>query len=195
MCDKDIGGYSTASFDWVPASSNEPAHVRFHGNISNKLPADKPDVHRSGFAGWRTWDRPPTLFGRSLWNVEPYKYLALRVKSDGRNYYVNLQTESIVPTDIHQHRLYTKSPGKWETVFINWDDFVRTNHGFVVEPQKEMLKQKVRTVGMSLTDSIPGPFDICIGRIWGTNERESQEEPSISSSMEKGMKKLSSESK
>ena len=49
---------------------------------------------------------------------------------------------------------------------------MRTNHGIVVEPQREMLKQKIRTVGIGLIDRIPGKFDLSIERIWGTNKEE-----------------------
>ena len=169
MSDSDIGGFSTAYLSQVPASASEPAHIRFHGNISIDLPRNRPQVQRSGYAAWRNRDRGPTLFGKSLWDVDPYAYLALRVKSDGRKYFVNVQTESVVYTDIHQHRLYTRMPGQWETVAIKWTDFVRTNHGEVVEPQNEMLTQKVRTLGIGLTDRIPGPFNLRIGGLWATN--------------------------
>lgn len=178
MSDVDIGGFSKAQLDWIPPSSpsdsltsTEQPHgyARFHGSISTQLPRNRPDIERTGYAAWRTWDRPPTLFGRSLWNIDPYVYLALRIKSDGRSYFVNVQTESVVPTDLHQHRLFSKRPGEWETVLIKWNDFVRTNHGFVVEPQTELLRQKVRTIGIGLTDRIPGPFDLSIDRIWATN--------------------------
>lgn len=185
MCDVDIGGYSKAALDWIPPSSSSsssptsaeqnnsnaaPAHVRFHGNISTALPPHRPDVQRSGFAAWRTLDRPPTIFGRAVWDIDMYTYLALRMKSDGRSYFVNVQTESIVPTDLHQHRLFAKRPGEWETVLIKWNDFVRTNHGFVVEPQTEILRQKVKSLGIGLTDRVPGPFELCIERMWATND-------------------------
>ena len=101
--------------------------------------------------------------------MDPYAFLALRFKSDGRKYFVNVQTESIVYTDIHQHRLYTQKPGQWETVFIKWGEFVRTNYGQVVEPQTEMLTQKVRTIGIGLTDRVPGPFDLAVSAVWATN--------------------------
>jgi NADH dehydrogenase [ubiquinone] 1 alpha subcomplex assembly factor 1 len=153
----------------VPPTAAEPAHAYFHGRISTELPRDRPEVVRTGYAAWRTHDRPPTLFGRSLWDIDPYTYLAMRVKSDGRKYFVNLQTETIVPTDIHQHRLYAKRPGEWETVLIPWHDFVRTNHGFVVEPQSEMMRQKLRSVGIGLTDRIPGEYHLRIQRLWATN--------------------------
>ena len=172
MSDADIGGSSTASLDHILRSSSQPAHVRFYGSISTELPRNRPQVQRTGYAGWRNKDRPPTLFGKSLWDLDPYTYLALRVKSDGRKYFVNVQTESIVYTDLHQHRLHARKPGEWETVFIKISSFIRTNHGEVVEPQTEMLRQRVRTLGMSLTDRVPGPFDLAISSIWACNSYE-----------------------
>jgi NADH dehydrogenase [ubiquinone] 1 alpha subcomplex assembly factor 1 len=183
MSDVEIGGFSSAKLDWVtspppssgiqPPSPNSPGYARFHGAISTELPKNRPEIQRTGYAAFRTRDRPPTIFGRSLFNIDPYAYLALRVKSDGRSYFVNVQTESVVPTDLHQHRLFVKKPGEWETVLIKWNDFVRTNHGFVVEPQTEIMRQKVKSIGIGLTDRIPGPFELCIERMWATNdERE-----------------------
>ena len=93
-----------------------------------------------------------------LWDIDPYAFLALRIKSDGRKYFVNIQTESIVPTDLHQHLLPTYTPGQWETVIVPFHSFVRTNYGMVVEPQREMLRQKVRSVGIGLIDRVPGPL-------------------------------------
>jgi NADH dehydrogenase [ubiquinone] 1 alpha subcomplex assembly factor 1 len=190
MGDRDIGGFSTSNLDWIPPSTsatikpsnNKNGHARFYGKISIELPKDRPEVQRSGYAAWRTHDRPPTIFGKALWDVDVYAFLALRIKSDGRKYFINLQTESIVPTDIHQHRLYARRPGEWETVLIKWSEFVRTNHGIVVEPQREMLKQKLRTVGIGLTDRVPGPFNLCIERIWATNflgEEDLQEDDRV----------------
>ncbi|KAI1276275.1 complex I intermediate-associated protein 30 [Xylaria sp. FL0933] len=172
LSDKDIGGFSHASLDWVPGAgpTEGPGYARFHGTISTELPPDKPNIQRSGYAAWRTLDPKPTVFGKTLFNIDMYTYLALRIRSDGRSYLVNVQTESVVPTDLHQHRLFAKRPGEWETVLIKWNDFVRTNHGFVVEPQTEMLRQKVRTFGIGLTDRIPGPFNLCIERMWATND-------------------------
>ncbi|KAI0118147.1 complex I intermediate-associated protein 30 [Nemania sp. FL0031] len=182
LCDRDIGGFSDVSLDWVPRSTSisepiqGPGFARFYGTISTDLPPNKPDVTRSGYAAWRTLDRKPTIFGKALFNIDMYAYLALRFRSDGRSYLVNIQTESVVPTDLHQHRLFAKRPGEWETVLIKWNDFVRTNHGFVVEPQTEMLRQKVRTVGIGLTDRVPGPFNLCIERIWATNDTSEGDE-------------------
>ncbi|KPM39093.1 hypothetical protein AK830_g7471 [Neonectria ditissima] len=183
MSDRAIGGYSESHFEYTTAGetkqpsepSPSPSHTptsfaRFHGTISTRLPTNHPNIERTGFAGFRTPDQRPTLFGRSLWDIDPYIYLAMRVKSDGRAYFINLQTESVEPSDLHQHRLFSKRPGQWETVLVKWNDFVRTNHGFVIEPQTEMLRQKVMTVGIGLTDRTEGPFELCIERVWATND-------------------------
>ncbi|KAJ9372506.1 hypothetical protein DTO282E5_2833 [Paecilomyces variotii] len=230
FADRAVGGYSTANLDYVPAnpSTNTPAHARFHGSISTKLPPNW-RVERTGYAAFRNKDRGFWLFGRLFWDIDPYAYLALRVKSDGRRYTVNIQTDSIVETDIHQHRLYTRhhirqahlpsplsaateasergaapaalsdippestilsssnsvttsgSTG-WETVLLPFNAFVRTNHGFVVEPQTSLLRQRVRSVGIGLTDRVEGPYDLRIHKIWATNgisEEDAEEERRI----------------
>jgi len=184
MADTDIGGSSTATLGWVPSeltgattpSTSSTGYARFHGSISTDLPPERPDIQRTGYAAWKTHEQGPTIFGRSIWDIDPYVYLALRIKSDGRSYMVNVQTDSIVPSDIHQHRLFAQTPGEWETVLINWNDFVRTNHGWVVEPQTGMMRRKVRTIGIGLTDRVPGPFELCIERIWATNNAREADE-------------------
>jgi len=165
-----MGGFSKVSMDFKPVSTTEPAHARFHGTISTELPANRPEIQRSGYAAWRTRDRSATIFGKSLWDLDPYAHLAFKIRSDGRKYFVNIQTESIVPTDLHQHRLYANKPGEWETVVIKLSDFVRTNHGMVVEPQKDMMRQRITSVGIGLIDRMPGPFDLSIAEIYATND-------------------------
>lgn len=196
MSDKDIGGFSEATMTFVDGAPHEdskkergiignekpgggedadPSHMLFKGRISTELPQNNAEVQRSGFAGWRTRDRGVSLFGRLLYDIDPFSYLALRVKSDGRKYFVNIQTESIVPTDLHQHLLPTYNPGAWETVIIPFSAFVRTNHGMVVEPQKEMLRQKVKSIGISLTDRVQGPFELGVADVYATNRAPLQD--------------------
>ncbi|OAQ98585.1 hypothetical protein LLEC1_01559 [Akanthomyces lecanii] len=147
MSDDLIGGSSQSHLDLInspPSSStstSSPApasYARFHGSISTALPSDRLKIKRTGYAAFRTPAQTPTLFGKSVWDIDPYVYLALRIKSDGRSYFVNVQTEGVEPTDLHQHRLFARRPGQWETVLVKWNDF--------------------------------GPFELCIERVWATNQ-------------------------
>jgi NADH dehydrogenase [ubiquinone] 1 alpha subcomplex assembly factor 1 len=185
ITDSSIGGSSTATLAHKAADITRtplsPPHMVFSGNISTKLPEDRPEIEQTGFAAWRNEDQGRSLFGEVFWDIDSYMYMGLRVKSDGRKYYVNIQTDSIVATDLHQHRLYTRhhrgangpdDPGQWETILIKFHEFVRTNHGRVVEPQSEMLRQKVKSVGIGLTDRRDGPFELGVAAIWATNLNE-----------------------
>jgi NADH dehydrogenase [ubiquinone] 1 alpha subcomplex assembly factor 1 len=176
-----------------PKPSATPPHALFAGTISTALPPNKPEIMRSGFAAWRTHDRGMWLFGRLLYDIDPYTYLALRVKSDGRKYFINVQTESIVPTDIHQHLLPCFRPGEWETVVVPFHAFVRTNHGMVVEPQKEMLRQKVRSIGIGLTDRVDGPFELRIAEVYATNHPPKMSPDKEGDVVEKGEEKVEEE--
>jgi len=197
MSDKDMGGFTKASLTWqrgdgrssplgqetrsggstegLTESTGEPAHALFKGSISTELPPNRPEIQRSGYAAFRTRDRGASLFGKLLHDIDPYSYLALRIKSDNRKYFVNIQTESIVPTDLHQHLLPSYTHGEWETVVIPLSAFVRTNYGMVVEPQREMLRQKVRSVGIGLIDRVSGPFELRVSGIWATNQPPKRE--------------------
>jgi NADH dehydrogenase [ubiquinone] 1 alpha subcomplex assembly factor 1 len=174
MSDADAGGFSKAELSYVPSTPSSPSHALFHGSISTALPRAPSKLPISGYAGFRTRDRQAHLFGKGFWNLDPYMYIALRVKSDGRAYLVNVQTDSIEVTDLHQHRLYTRTPGEWETVLININEFVRTNDGRLVDPQTDMMRERVNSVGVSLTDRRPGKFELCVERIWATNGLEEE---------------------
>lgn len=169
MCDFQQGGFSKADITWHPETATQPSHIRFKGSISTQLPPNRPDIQRSGYAAFRTKDVGRTLFGQWFWDVDPFTFLAMKVKSDGRRYHINIQTDSLVPTDIHQHRLYSQSPSEWETVVVRFGDFVRTNHGMPVEPQSEMMKNKLKSVGVGLIDRVIGSFDLSIAEIYATN--------------------------
>ena len=73
---------------------------------------------------------------------------------------------------MHRGAIGSSDTGQWETVLIKFHEFVRTNLGLVTEPQSEMLRQKVKSFGIGLTDRQAGPFELAIGAIWATNLNE-----------------------
>ncbi|KAF9301430.1 hypothetical protein BGZ74_006726 [Mortierella antarctica] len=162
-CDKDIGGFSEAHLEITKQGTG-----RFYGHLSLDLPSNE-SVMKSGYAGCRTKTRPGSFFGTPVWDTCLFEYLALRVKGDDRKYFVNLQTDGVVPTDLYQHRLFLKTPGEWETVLIPFQDFILTNQGIIQEEQIEIFRERVKNVGISIIDRASGPFELEIDHISAVN--------------------------
>jgi NADH dehydrogenase [ubiquinone] 1 alpha subcomplex assembly factor 1 len=70
--------------------------------------------------------RRPTLFGELMEDVSLHEYLALRVRVGGQpqsrhSYFVNIQTDGPIATDLWQHRLYfNRDDGGWEDIFVRF---------------------------------------------------------------------------
>ncbi|KAL7007241.1 hypothetical protein EMMF5_003080 [Cystobasidiomycetes sp. EMM_F5] len=183
-CDSDIGGFSIANLDTYPSGSPDEGKGRFYGTLSSKV---KPGlklggnkIDRSGYAGIRTKARP-SLFGQQFWDTSRYTFLKVRVKpglDEGMRYFINIQTDGPVQSDLFQHRLWLGDPGKWQDVLVPFRDFTLTNSGSMAETQIEMYREKVRTVGISILGPGEGPFELGIESIESINV-ESQDAESL----------------
>ncbi|SPO23324.1 related to complex I intermediate-associated protein CIA30 precursor, mitochondrial [Ustilago trichophora] len=82
-----------------------------------------------------------------------------RKELPGPKYFVNVQTDGPVTSDLFQHRLYLdESKGSdWQTIIIPFDDFVLTNTGQVSNSQVSMMREKIRTIGISAVLDVPVP--------------------------------------
>ncbi|GMM34790.1 hypothetical protein DASC09_021150 [Saccharomycopsis crataegensis] len=154
--DEELGGYSTVNFEIDP--QEQAAH--FHGYLNLDPPADRPDILQSGYAMFRTKDQPQNaLFGEKSWDWTNFNQLAMRVKGDHRKYFLNIQADSSLKTDIYQHRLFLNTPGEWETVLVSLDDFVLTNWG-IIQDEGGLDKGKVKTFGIGLLDRQFGSYSL-----------------------------------
>lgn len=140
-CDADIGGTSTVNLTLEQSSPTEKPFAKFWGNMRLGVHPQVKGVVRGGYAGFRNkvrssspmthWQMTkckiqprPTLFGDIMEDVSNHKYLALRVRSGGNprtrnSYFVNLQTDGPISTDLWQHRLFFRKDGQWEDVFVS----------------------------------------------------------------------------
>ncbi|TNY21138.1 complex I intermediate-associated protein 30-domain-containing protein [Rhodotorula diobovata] len=169
-CDADIGGRSSVHLDLGPEGKG-----RFWGKLSNDLnPGRRRQgvIERGGYAGFRNKQRT-TLFGTQTWDTSLHDFLRLRVRSsgDGMRYFVNIQTEGPVRSDLFQHRLWLPSPPtdsaphEWTDVLIPFDDFTLTNSGDLSATQLEMLRTGVRTVGISVLGPAEGRYELGVEAI------------------------------
>ncbi|BFZ56625.1 hypothetical protein PYCC9005_003672 [Savitreella phatthalungensis] len=142
--------------DYKEGSTSEVAFIATEEGaiFSGKTAAD-------GYAAFRSKSPESSLFGPATVDVGPYEFLALRLRvHDNRKYFVNIQTDSYLQTDLYQHRLFLKTPGQWETLLLPFDDFTLTNNGQVQESQVAMDKYRLKTIGISVLDRLPGKFSL-----------------------------------
>jgi len=113
--------------------------------------------------------------------VSNHRYLAMRLRVGGHqrtrnSYFVNIQTDGAISTDLWQHRLFFhKGDGSWEDIFIPFEDFVLTNTGEIVDHQITMMREKVRSVGISLlggNSGVEGPYELGIDSIRAVNDED-----------------------
>ncbi|BGP13475.1 hypothetical protein JCM10213_001799 [Rhodosporidiobolus nylandii] len=169
-CDADLGGKSTVALDLGPEGKG-----RFYGRLSNDLnPGRRKEgvIERGGYAGFRNKQRT-TFFGTRTWDTSLHDFLRLRVRSsgDGMRYFVNIQTDGPVRSDLFQHRLWLPAPAddsaphEWTDVLIPFSDFTLTNSGDLSGQQVGMLRTGVRTVGISVLGPQEGRYELGIESI------------------------------
>lgn len=106
-------GFSEAKLEITPEGVG-----KFSGNLSLELPANT-EIQQSGYAAIRSKVRPSSMFGTPCFDTTLFRYLALRVRGDHRKYFVNIQTDGVIQTDLYQHRLFLRNPGEWQTVMVS----------------------------------------------------------------------------
>ncbi|KAL0954637.1 hypothetical protein HGRIS_003592 [Hohenbuehelia grisea] len=183
--DADIGGFSTVNFELeespeINASIGRPATGKLWGEMRLGVkPALKGKI-RAGYAGFRNQFRT-TLFGEMCHDVSMHNYLALRVRVAGdprtrHSYFVNIQTDTPVSTDLWQHRLYFhKADNSWEDLFIPFDSFILTNSGGLYDNRIEMFKKRIRSVGISVlggNSCLEGHYELGVDSIRIVNEED-----------------------
>ncbi len=159
--DSVMGGISEGAFQ-----ISEDNTLVFSGNLSLE--------NRGGFTSIRT--RPADL------NLDGYDTIALRLKGDGRTYYVNLMTSSRTNASSYRSPIETNK-GNWQEIRINLKDFVYTSFGRIVAGVAPPKGNDVQSFGITLADKKAGPFRLELD--WIRAEKgASTSEPVVSESMD-----------
>lgn len=131
-----MGGISEGGF-----RITEGKTLEFSGNLSLE--------NRGGFASIRT--RPADL------NLDGYDTIALRVKGDGRTYYLDLRISSARAAGSYRAPLKTQED-TWQEVRIPLKDFKYSAFGRSVTGVDPLMANKIQSVGFTLADKQAGPF-------------------------------------
>lgn len=90
-------------------------------------------------------------------SFENYKGISLRVKGDGRLYYVNLYTNINIPAGSYRASVQT-IPGKWLEFFLPFSDFQATSFGRSIPFFPSLNKNRIQRMGFMAADKKQGRF-------------------------------------
>lgn len=155
ITDSDIGGKSEASL-----TTSVNGRLLFKGNVSTELEKNQ-NIDHSGFCGIRS--KPVVgLFDKvETTDMTYYDAVDIKYRGDGRCYFLNLQTESMMmfnQYDLFQAFLFTKGGPYWEIERVPFTKFLMTYQGYLQDEQVDFAN--IRTLGISLSDKKSGPFNL-----------------------------------
>mmetsp|Transcript_15857 Transcript_15857/g.24675 ORF Transcript_15857/g.24675 Transcript_15857/m.24675 type:complete len:157 (-) Transcript_15857:1284-1754(-) len=97
-------------------------------------------------------------------DIDEFNALILRIKTDGRLYFLNLRTEALGHGDVYQAPIEAPA-GHWADVKVPITQFVLTSRGLINLSEARMNWRKVTSVGISIMDGNDGAFEFEIDSI------------------------------
>jgi uncharacterized surface protein with fasciclin (FAS1) repeats len=141
--DNVMGGVSEGGF-----RLSEDGALVFSGTLSLE--------NRGGFSSIRTVQE-----GMDLSRNEG---LAIRVRGDGRRYWLTLKTDRWIMAGSYRVEFDT-TPGKWIEVQAPFADFRATSFGRELDDFPPVDPSKVASIGFLIADKQPGPFSLQVAWI------------------------------
>ena len=150
--DTVMGGVSKGS-----ARLNADGHLVFFGELSLK--------NNGGFASIRTRNQDNLLAGNDTLNV--------RLKGDGRTYYLSLRDKDRAMAASHRFPIKTVK-GKWIDVSADLSDFNYTVFGRNID-KGELKSDQIVGIGFTLADKNEGPFKLEVASITASDGKPSRD--------------------
>ena len=149
-------GYSYGS---VEAAPSQRAAV-FCGDLSTQLPQDG-RTKRAGYVNMKSITQRLAFGRKKFLPFEEYSAVILRIRGDGRRYFVNIHPDIFYDLnwfDLYQYPLYTRGGPYWQEVVIPYSKFVLTYKGHLQDTQGPFNTDEVLNLSVTLMDQISGPF-------------------------------------
>jgi len=135
---------------------------RSSGSMDNETGAFAGEIAQAdGYAAVQA-----TLVGASR-RVGDYAGAAVRLRTDGRAYALNVTPESYLPLELYQGFIVAGASREWVEAELPWERFALTARGFVKEEQREFDTEFAVRVGVSVggKGSKPGPFRLDVAEV------------------------------
>lgn len=121
--------------------------IVFYGNVSLE--------NNGGFASVRS--------AAFLYGIDDYDGITLRVRGDGKQYKLRLQTET--RSSLSYEQTFETLDGEWTDVRLHFENFIPVYFGRVVQNAPKLDPEGIRTFGIMISDKQAGKFRIEIDNI------------------------------
>ena len=148
--DQDVGGESTCKLEYESHEDGSSYSV-FSGDISVEHTGK---AVRTGYVAMRTPKPKEKL------NLEPFKGLQLKVRTDYRKYHLTMTTDTWIHDDVHLGLIMGQklNAGEWNVMEIDFNNFVLLGKGKYKLFQRPPDPRTIMTLGISCQEDQPGPF-------------------------------------
>lgn len=120
-----------------------------------------------------------SFFRQARFDFRQYNHFLMRVRGDGRAYMIVLSTPehfTLTHTYHHSYPLFTRGGPYWQWAKIPFSKFYHVSHSRVSDRQYRLHANRVRNIGITCMDGVPGPFRLEIDFIGVVRDNESKEE-------------------
>lgn len=155
-------GKSAAGFVLGPSKK-----AMFCGSLNVEVPKD--GINKmAGYCNIRSPKNMISFKRPRPYEWSDYTHMLMRVKGDGRTYQIVIQmdrTYDLQWNDQYNYPLFTRGGPYWQIAKIPFSKFYLSAKGRVQDKQEAVQLDRVSTVGITIADSNPGPFELHIDYI------------------------------
>ncbi|KAG8228613.1 hypothetical protein J437_LFUL009318 [Ladona fulva] len=155
-------GFSTCELVTSPAGKG-----LFRGNLCTAVPKDG-KVKKAGYCNMRCTRARKSFKRDSFYDWRMYTHLVIKVRGDGRPYFLNISTMGyfdVFWNDVYHYALYTRGGPYWQVSKVPFSKFFLSSKGRIQDKQAPVNLDRVSHFGISLGDKVEGPFQLEIDYI------------------------------
>ncbi|XP_018327242.1 complex I intermediate-associated protein 30, mitochondrial [Agrilus planipennis] len=139
----------------------------FSGELSTRVPKDG-KIKRAGYCNMTTLRARKSFKRESYYNWSNYNTLVMKVKGDGRSYFLNIHTKGyydIMWFDMFHYVLFTRGGPYWQVTKIPFSKFFLSSKGRIQDKQFPVPLDRITSFGITASDKIDGEFKLEIDYI------------------------------
>ncbi|KAK9884036.1 hypothetical protein WA026_004969 [Henosepilachna vigintioctopunctata] len=149
----------------------------FSGNLCKTVPKDG-KIARAGYCNMATKTFRKSFKRETRFDWSMYNILNMRVRGDGRAYFVNIGTKGyfdLMWNDMYHYIMFTRGGPYWENVRIPFSKFIFSSRGRIQDRQCPINLQNISSFSITLADKVDGKFNLEIDYIGLENDPNHRE--------------------